>query len=237
MPTIDQASGRLPSTVMSKTTSGSRPSASISGVPGSPGASSPRTSRPAWSSERPSSLPEQSMPLETTPRSLRRPISKPPGRMAPTGASGTRSPTSKLLAPQTISSGSAPASTVTSRILSAPLMASILRTWATTTSPRPSPTCSIASTTRPRSSSAARSAPTSSGKGAKSRSQLSGARTVVGRCLSVRRCGQVRTARGIGCRSPRRSACRAPRGASGPGGRCRSRRRSPTTRRGRSRPR
>ena len=43
--------------------------------------------------------------------------------MAPTGASGTRSPTSKLVAPHTISSGSAPPpSTMVRRILSAPLI-------------------------------------------------------------------------------------------------------------------
>ena len=41
------------------------------GVPGSPGDSSPRIKRPAPSSLRPSSLPEHSMPLEVTPRSLR----------------------------------------------------------------------------------------------------------------------------------------------------------------------
>ena len=39
------------------------------------------------------------------------PIEAPPGRIAPTGANGTRSPTAKFQAPQTTSSGSAPAST------------------------------------------------------------------------------------------------------------------------------
>ena len=48
------------------------------------------------------------MPLDSTPRILRRPIAKPPGSTAPTGARGTRSPTSKLKAPQTISSGPCP---------------------------------------------------------------------------------------------------------------------------------
>ncbi len=71
MPEMHQASGRLPSTVMSKTMSARKPSASMMGVPGSPGDSSPRIKRPAPSSLRPSSLPEHSMPLEVTPRSLR----------------------------------------------------------------------------------------------------------------------------------------------------------------------
>ena len=165
---------------------GRSPSAAMIGVPGWPGSLSPRINRPAASSARPSFLPGHSMPLEATPRSLRWLISKPPGRMAPTGANGTRSPTSKLVAPHTISSGSAPPpSTMVRRILSAPLIGRMSRTRPTTTSPSPSPTCSIASTTSPRSSSASRSAPMSSGNGAKSRSQLSGARTedflVVGR--------------------------------------------------------
>ena len=71
IPEMHQASGRLPSTVMSKTVSTRSPSASMIGVPGSPGDSSPRINSPAPSSERPSSLPEHNMPLDVTPRSLR----------------------------------------------------------------------------------------------------------------------------------------------------------------------
>ena len=206
MPAMDHASGRLPSTVMSKTVSGSSPSASTSGVPGSPSAPSPRIRRPAASSERPSSWPEHSIPSDPTPRSLRRMISRPPGKIAPTGASGTRSPTAKLCAPHTISSGAAPASTVTCRMRSAPLMAPISSTRLTTTSPSPSPTCSIPSTTRPRSSSAARSVPTSSGNGAKSRSQLSGARTGVDGIFLLG--GLCRGCRGQNCERKRMSFSR-----------------------------
>src|ERR1700722_7614647 len=179
MPVMHHASGRLPSTVMSNTVSASRPNATIRGVPGSATTSSGRTRRPAPSSDRPSSTPEHSMPLDAIPFILRKPISEPSGRTAPTGASGTRSPTEKLGAPQTISSGSPPASTRTRRMRSAPLMAVISVTRLTTTSWRPSPTRSTPSTTSPRSSRAAASSPMSSGKGAKSRSQLSGARTNV----------------------------------------------------------
>ena len=244
-PTMLQASGRLPSTARSKTTSCTSPSASISGVPGSPGASSPRISRPAASSERPSSVPEQSMPLETTPFILRWPISKPPGRMAPTGASGTRSPTSKLWAPQTISTGSpVPASTRTRRILSAPLMAEISRTRLTTTSASPSPTYSMPSTTRPRSSSAARSTPTSPGNWAKSRSQLSGARERGSSCgwagSELREEADVvlqeRTHVRNGVAHLGQAVDAEPEGETGPDSRCRSRpRRTPRGRPCRSR--
>ena len=179
IPAMHQASGRLPSTVMSKTVSACRPRASIRGVPGGALTSAPRTRSPAPSSERPSSFPEHNIPLETTPRILRRPISMPFGSTVSTGAKGTRSPTSKLNAPHTISTGPAPASTTIRRIRSAPLMPSISVTWLTTTSSSPSPTRVTPSTTRPRSSSAATRAGVSSGKVAKSRSQLSGASTGV----------------------------------------------------------
>ena len=97
------------------------------------------TSRPAASSDNPSSLPEQSIPSEVTPRILRRPISIPPGSTVPTGASGTRSPSLKFQAPQTISSSPPPASTRTLRIRSAPSIADISLTRATTTPSMPSP--------------------------------------------------------------------------------------------------
>ena len=63
MPAMHQASGRLPSTVMSKTVSASRPSASVNGVPGAATISSPSTRRPAPSSERPSSAPGAQHPV------------------------------------------------------------------------------------------------------------------------------------------------------------------------------
>ena len=55
---------------------------------------------PAWSSPRPSSRGEQSMPFDHSPRILRRPISMPFGIMVPRVASGTRSPAAMLNAPQ-----------------------------------------------------------------------------------------------------------------------------------------
>ena len=61
------------------------------GVPGARSLS--RMSRPAASAERPSSRAEQSMPKDSTPRSLAFSIFMPPGRAVPTVASGTRSPT------------------------------------------------------------------------------------------------------------------------------------------------
>ena len=53
-----------------------------------------------------SSTGEQSMPLEYSPRILRRPISMPSGIVVPTVASGTRSPTAMLKAPHHTSTGS-----------------------------------------------------------------------------------------------------------------------------------
>ena len=47
---------------------------------------------PEWSSPRPSSFAEHSMPSETTPRILRRSSLKPPGSCAPAGANGAIMP-------------------------------------------------------------------------------------------------------------------------------------------------
>ena len=121
-PTMHQASGRLPSTVMSKTMSGSSPSASMSGVPGSPGASSPRTSSPAPSSVMPElACPSRACRWTQTPRILRRPISKPPGQ---DGADrGQRHPVAdrEVVRPaDDLERRPAPASTTTRRIRSAP---------------------------------------------------------------------------------------------------------------------
>ena len=104
-PAMHQASGRLASMARSKTTSGSIPSASTAARPGVARSTASRTDDPVVVVGQASSGPEQSMPFETTPFILRRPISKPPGSTAPTGASGTRSPTAKFQAPHTICSG------------------------------------------------------------------------------------------------------------------------------------
>ena len=151
-PAIDQASGRFPSMEISSTTSALMPRASVSFLPMTGVMRSSSNSSPSWSSLRRSSRAEQSMPLETTPRILRSAITNPPGSTAPTGASGTWLPRAKLVAPQTMSRGPLPVSTVTRRTRSAPSMALIASMRTTTTSSRPSPTCSTPSTTRPRSS-------------------------------------------------------------------------------------
>ncbi len=57
-------------------------------------------------SARPSSLAEQIMPKDSTPRSLARLILKSPGRQAPMVATGTFMPSATLAAPQMIWSGS-----------------------------------------------------------------------------------------------------------------------------------
>src|SRR6478609_2462304 len=58
---------------------------------------------PSWSCPRPISSSAQIIPLETWPYVLRAEIAKPPGSTAPGSTHTTRSPTSKLWAPQTIS--------------------------------------------------------------------------------------------------------------------------------------
>ena len=95
---------------------------------------------PAWSPPRPSSRAEHSMPLDHSPRSLRRPISMPFGMVVPTVASGTRSPAAMLNAPQAICRASpSPVSTSTSWILSAFGWGRVASTRATTMPSRPSP--------------------------------------------------------------------------------------------------
>ena len=61
------------------------------GVPGATARS--RMRRPLASSESPSSRAEQSIPNDSTPRSLAFSIFVPPGSVVPTVASGTTSPT------------------------------------------------------------------------------------------------------------------------------------------------
>src|SRR5207248_8159088 len=134
-----------------------------------------RTRMPLWSSDSPSSAAEHNMPSDHWPRSWRRSISGPPGRRAPTRASGTRSPGPKLKAPHTICSVSPPASTSTSCTLSAAGCSRLASTRATTT---PSSTASIwmtPSATKPSSLKASTSAGVSASMGAKSLSQERGA--------------------------------------------------------------
>ena len=67
---------------------------------------------PSASAVSPSSSPEQSIPLLTTPIFSVRSMRRSPGRTAPGRATGTRWPAAMFVAPQTISSGS-PEPTVT----------------------------------------------------------------------------------------------------------------------------
>ena len=137
---------------------------------------------PVWSSPRPSSAAEQIMPSETRPYRLLTPISKPPGSTAPGRASGTRSPTAKLTAPQMTcrsALGDPPDPVVTRQYLIGflcPVSSSISSTRATTTSLMSCPTCSMASISSPIPVSRRATSPTStgSGSGAYSSSQESG---------------------------------------------------------------
>ena len=158
---------------MSKTTSAVIERASINFTPTTGVISSSKIMSPWWSSLIFSSRAEQSIPLEITPFIFRWAISNPPGSTAPTGASGTWFPTSKFMAPQTMSSGPFPASTVMRRMRSAPSIRAMLSTRATMTSSSPSPTRSMPSTTRPRSSIMRRSSSTDSVMSTNSRSHES----------------------------------------------------------------
>ena len=145
---------------------------------------------PLWSSPMPSSSTAQIMPSEIRPYFFAAVISKPPGRIAPTVANATRSPTLKLTAPQ-ITPVTVSGSAVSSASLTATrqyligflnsVSSSIVSTWATMT-PRTSwPTCSTASTSRPAAVSRRPTscASTGAGIGAYSRSQEIGTRIAV----------------------------------------------------------
>ena len=88
---------------------------------------------PEWSSEKPSSSAEQSMPWLSTPRILLFLITSPPGSFAPMVASGAIIPARTFGAPQTMESSPAPASTRQSESLSALGCFATSSTFATTT--------------------------------------------------------------------------------------------------------
>ncbi len=119
--------------ISSSITSSRSPSSSTTSVPmGVPAAS---TMMPLWSSPSPSSRSEQIMPSDMRPYVLRAPTSNPPGSTPPGSTTGTRSPTAKLVAPQTISRGVAsPTSTLQCLIgFLKPVSSSISSTSPTTT--------------------------------------------------------------------------------------------------------
>src|SRR5256885_5937595 len=168
MPKCESASGRFGVTLISSTKSGS-PSSWAMGAPGD--VSRGRRSRPLWSSDKPSSRAEQSMPALSMPRSLARSMRIPAGSVAPGVAIGTTSPTWKFCAPQTTWCVPRPSSTRVMERWSDPgtFSAAAMRA-ATIPGSRVSP--SIASTSKP--ASVRRRAISGAGRsvGHSSRSQL-----------------------------------------------------------------
>ena len=113
------------------------------------GASQPSSSSPAWSSDKPSSRAEHSIPFDSTPRSFACLISS-PGSFAPTSAQGTRMPVVTFGAPQTICKiAPVPASTSHTRSLSAFGWGAIAFTSATTIWSNAAVTGAISSTSSP----------------------------------------------------------------------------------------
>src|ERR1700678_2645443 len=120
---------------------------------------------------------EHSIPLDHSPRSLRRPISRPLGITLPIVANGTRSPGFMLNAPQQICSASpSPASTSTIWIRSAAGWGRVAKTRATTMPASGASTTSVPSTTNPRNESVRAISLGEPSTGVKSRSQERGAR-------------------------------------------------------------
>ena len=158
MPNIDCASPRLGVSFSVKIVS-PRPRTSRTSAP--TGASGESTSSPACSSESPSSRAEQSIPLDSTPRSFAFLISR-PGSLAPIIAHGTFWPSATLGAPQTICRSSpVPASTSVTRSLSAFGCGETFFTCATTMPEKAPPRETLSSTSRPPMVSARASASTS----------------------------------------------------------------------------
>src|SRR6185312_14525102 len=138
------------------------------------GASSGSSSRPEASASMPNSFAEQSMPNDSTPRSLAALIETSPGNCAPTVASGTLMPTRAFGAPQTICSGSpCPASTLHTCSRSACGCFSAATISATTTPARPSPSGVSSSTSSPAMVSACANAARSALTSTSSRNQFS----------------------------------------------------------------
>src|SRR5260221_1013875 len=153
MPNIDRQSPRLGVSLRVRYVSSS---ARTSRTSPPTGASSGSTSSPEWSSAKPSSRAEHSMPLDSTPRSFALRISNGAvvpgrgGRLAPTRAHGTFCPAATFGGPHTICSVSpVPASTSVTRSLSAFGCGATLLTSATTTPLNAPATGVISSTSRP----------------------------------------------------------------------------------------
>src|SRR5690606_8018750 len=171
MPRTPKQSARLGVSLSSMLASG-RPRYSASGWP--TGASAGSSIRPEASASTPSSLAEQSMPCDSTRRSLAALMAMPPGSLAPTVASGTFRPARALGAPQTICTVPAPVATWQTCRRSASGCFSQERISATTTPSRPSPSTVRSSTSRPMPVRPAASSSRDASTVTCSRSQLSG---------------------------------------------------------------
>jgi hypothetical protein len=146
MPNIERQSPRLGVSLSVKYTSSSASALRTSSPTFAEGS---RTRIPACSSDRPSSRAEQSIPLDSTPRSFAFLISM-PGSFAPTSAHGTFCPAATFGAPQTMVSVSpVPASTSVTRSLSALGWGATLFTYPTTMPENSPATGEISSTSRP----------------------------------------------------------------------------------------
>ncbi len=145
-PTTLRQSGRFGVRPSSRRTS-LRPSAANTGMPSSSPAG--RIMIPSALVARPSSLNEQSMPLESWPRIFDFLILKPPGSSMPTWAKATRSPVLWLVAPQTTCTVTVPVSTVQRVRRSASGCGLTSARRATMTLSSPAPSLSMASTSRP----------------------------------------------------------------------------------------
>src|SRR5690606_16597431 len=164
-------------------TASSSSSAPRRSAPG--GASTSSDIRPLWSSDRPSSRAEHSIPSLSTPRIVTGLISRPPGSCAPGSAHGTHMSGFTFGAPQTIvRSRPSPASTSQTDSLAAFGWRATLRTRATTTPWNGGAAALVSSTSRPAMvSRSAISSLVQSGD-AKLLSQFSGTR-ILGSGLSV----------------------------------------------------
>ena len=169
MPSIERQSPRLGVSLSVRYTSSSCRTSRTSRPTG---ASSSRTRRPSWSCDKPSSRAEQSIPLDSTPRSFAFRISS-PGSFAPTSAQGTRCPSATFGAPHTIvRSSPVPASTCVTRSLSAFGCGATDFTWPTTMPENAAPSGTTSSTSRPPMVSVRARAATSRSVSTSSRSQL-----------------------------------------------------------------